>query len=72
MLACSRVDKFLLVTTKRCTKEIYSIWYISDLKNKSLKYEKTENLTFELSFWIKNGNSCSYMRAHAQAVKYFS
>ena len=55
MFACSRVEKiFVLVTRKSCAKEIYSVWWKSDLKNKSPKYENKEKLRFEYSIWVKN------------------
>ena len=52
--ASSRPKKyFCLVTTQRYTKKSSSSWQESDLKNKSLKYEKSEKQTFEISIRVK-------------------
>ena len=44
-----------MVKTTMCTKESFLSWSESDLKNNSMKYEKSQKLTFEISFWVKKG-----------------
>ena len=54
MRARAIVCNFFLVTTKRCAKESSLSWQKSELKYKSMKYEKSEKQTSEISNWVKN------------------
>ena len=46
-------ELFFRDTIKRCAKESSSSRSESELKSKSLKYEKSEKLTFEIWNWFK-------------------
>ena len=52
VLVLSAINFF---TTKKCRQESYSSCSEQYVKNKSLKDEKIEKLTFEISIWVKNG-----------------
>ena len=64
---------FFLVTTKRCVKDSFFKWLELHSKNKSLKYEKSEKQTFEISIWVKKRQNyfVQKLRACARGGKLF-
>ena len=55
MRACAKGDNFFLGIITRCKGESSPSWSDSELKNKSLKFERSEKLMFKIPIWVKNG-----------------
>ena len=51
-----RASVSFFITNKSCEKESSLNWLESQWKKKSLRYEGSEELTFEISIWVKNNN----------------
>ena len=66
---------FFLDTRKSSTTERYSSWSESQMRNKSLMYEKSQNVKLEISIWLKKWQNRFFfqkLRVCAKAGDLFS
>ena len=63
MHSCARGGSIFTGITKICANDGYLCWLYSEMKNNSLKYEKSENLTFEILIRVNKLKFTFYLRA---------